>query len=157
MACLRPGRVIEATRLVLPTRLEEAAIALEDIIPALVNAAEGVGDCRTVAAITDKFESCAFEQTYIESVPDAGGPIMPLEGQGPTRALLDSWLAKGTLLGDDGSVSVFVAFMDVMRRPQQRSWSVETITIMGTKQTLASLFEELQEDEAYALSPSARH
>jgi len=155
MACLWPGRVIEATRLKLPTRLDEAALALEDIVPALVNASENAGDCRTVAAITDKFESCAFERTYIQSMPDAGGPIMPLEGQAATDALLDSWLAKGTLLGDDGSVTVFVAFMEVMKRPLQPSWTVETITVMGTKQTLASLFEELEEDAAYALAPHA--
>jgi hypothetical protein len=145
MACLDPGRAVESSGLVLPVRIDEAAYALEDLVPSLVNRS-AVGTCRAVAAITDRFESCAFEQTFVESVPDAGEPIRALEGRDTNEAMLDSWLAKGTVLGADGDYTVFVAFMDVMRRPQQGCWSVRTITVMGTRQPVASLLEEIDRD-----------
>lgn len=143
MACLEPRRAVEASCFVLPVTLSEAALAIEDEIPRIVNSTKGVGDCRAVAAITDRFEACAFQRTIIESIPDMDSPIMPLEGQGTTQAVLDSWLAKGTLLGEDGRHCVFVAFMDVMRRPFQGSWTVQTITVLGTKQSLQSHLEDV--------------
>ena len=39
MACLQAGQGVEATGLLLPVRLGEVALALEDIVPRLVNAA----------------------------------------------------------------------------------------------------------------------
>lgn len=146
MSCLEPGEAIETTRFILPVRLDEAALALEDIIPSLINTADGKGDCRAVAAITDKLESCVFEQSVLPSVPEPGGPIIALEGEDSTEAVLDSWLAKGTVLGADGYHGVFVAFMEVMRRPLQGSWTVQTMTVMGTKQSVPSLLEELQHE-----------
>jgi hypothetical protein len=156
MSCLEPGKSVEATGLILPVRLDEAALALEDIVPRLVNAAADTGDCRAVAAITDKFESCTFEVNEIESIPDAGGPIMPLEGEDSTAAQLDTWLAKGTLLGEDLSYTVFVVFLEVMRRPGQGSWSAQAATVMGTKQSVESLLAELELDKAYAYLPATR-
>ncbi len=150
MACLQPGEALEATGMILPVRLGEAALALEDIAPRLVNDAHAANDCRAVVAIIDKFESCAIEPTHVQSIPDAGGPIISIAGLEPTEAYIDSWLAKGTLLGEDGSYSVFVAFMDVMRRPFQGSWTAQTITILGTRQSVQSLLEELRLDEALA-------
>lgn len=143
MACLGPGEAVETSGLVLPVRLDEAAYALEDLVPSLVNAS-GVGDCRAVAAITDRIESCAFEQTFIESVPAIDSPIIALEGADTNEAVLDSWLAKGTVLGADGGYTVFVAFMEVMRRPTQGCWVASSITIMGTKQSVRSLIEEME-------------
>jgi hypothetical protein len=150
MSCLKPGEAIEVTRFILPVRLNEAALALEDMIPSLINNADGEGDCRAVAAITDKLESTIFEQSVIPSMPEAGGPIMALEGEDSTEAVLDSWLAKGSVLGADGTHSVFVAFMEVMRRPLQGSWTVQTATVMGTKQSVESLLEELEVESSYA-------
>jgi hypothetical protein len=149
MACLAPGEAIEATNLVMPVRLDEAALALEDVIPRLVNSS-GLGSCGAVMAITDRFESCGCEEILVDSVPEAGGPIMPLEGGETTAAFLDSWVAKGTLLGSDGDYSVFVVFLDVMRRPLQGSWNVQTMTVLGTRQSLPSLIEELEIEKVYA-------
>jgi hypothetical protein len=145
---------LEATGLILPVHLGEAALALEDIVPRLVNAASEIGDCPAVAAIVDKFESCTYEETRVESVPDVGGPIMPLEGEDTTAAILDTWLAKGTILGEDCDYTVFVVFLEVMRRPLQGSWSVQAITVMGTKQSVESLLGELEIDRAYAYLPA---
>jgi hypothetical protein len=149
MTCLSPGEALEATSLVMPVRLDEAALALEDIIPRLVNNS-GRSSCRAVMAITDRFESCGCEEIHVESVPHAGGPIMPLEGEETTAAILDSWVAKGTLLGGDGDYSVFVVFLDVMRRPLQGSWTVQTMTVLGTRQSVPSLIEELELEKVYA-------
>lgn len=146
MPALRPGQTVEATGLIMPVRMSEAALALEDVVPRLVNAGASRRDTKAIIAIVDRFESSAFEQIYLESAPAAGGPIMPLEGEESTAALLDSWLVKGTLLGDDGQHSVFVAFMEVMRRPLQGSWAVQSISVMGTKQSVRSLLEELEHD-----------
>ncbi len=146
MACLQPGEAVEANGLILPVRLGEAALALEDIVPHLVNSADSHGTCRAVVAITDKLESCAFEQTTIASIPEVDSPIMPMEGRDSSVAVLDSWVAKGSLLGADGTHSVFVAFMDVMRRPFQGSWTVTNLTLMGTRQSVASLIEEVALD-----------
>jgi hypothetical protein len=101
-------------------------------------------------AITDRFESCGAEEIHVESVPEAGGPIMPLAGAETTAAILDSWLAKGTVLGEDGDYSVFVVFLDVMRRPLQGSWTVQTMTVLGTRQSVPSLIEELEIEKVYA-------
>lgn len=144
MACLQPGQGVEATGLVFPVRLGEVALALEDIVPRLINASGCVDGCRAVVSIVDRIESCGAEPMGFESMPDAASPIMPLEGDESTAALLDSWLAKGTVLGEDGSYSVFVAFMDVMRRPLQGSWTASAITLLGTKQSAAALIEELE-------------
>lgn len=148
MACLAPGEAIEATDLAMPVRLDEAALALEDIIPRLVNSS-GLGSCRAVMATTDKFESCGCEEIHVESVPEAGEPIMPLEGGETTAAVLDSWVAKGTLLGADGDYSVFVVFLEVMRRPLQGSWTAQTLMVLGTRQSVRSLIEELEIEAAY--------
>jgi len=144
MACLQPGQGVEATGLTLPVRLGEVALALEDIVPRLVNAAGCVEGCRAVVAIVDRIESCGAEPMQFESMPDAAGPIMPLEGDESTAAILDSWLAKGTVLGEDGAYSVFVVFMDVMRRPLQGSWTASSVTVLGTKQSVGALLEELE-------------
>jgi hypothetical protein len=149
MACLDPGKSVEATCFAMPVRLGEAAIALEGLVPRLVNSSAEAGTCGAVVAITDRFESCVYEQTYVESVPGPDTPIMGIHGADTTEAIFDSWLAKGTLLGADGSYSVFVAFMDVMRRPLQGSWTVMTLTVMGTKQSVRSFLEEIAEDLAY--------
>jgi hypothetical protein len=149
MACITPGEAIEATGLVMPVRLAEAALALENMIPGLVNSSE-IGSCRAVMAITDRFESCGCEEILVESVPEAGGPIMPLEGEETTAAILDSWVAKGTVLGADGEYSVFVVFLDVMRRPLQGSWTVQNLTVLGTRQSVPSLIEELEIEKVYA-------
>ncbi len=143
MACLAPGQALESTGLTMPVRLEEAALALEDIVPGLVNSS-GLGGCRAVMAIIDRFESCGCEEMHVASVPMPGGPIMPLEGEDSTAAYLDSWVAKGTLLGADGDFAVFVVFLDVMRRPLQGSWTVQTSTILGTRQSVGSFLEELE-------------
>lgn len=135
----------------MPVTLPEAALAVEDVIPRIVNSTQGVGDCRAVAAIADRFEACAFQRTIVPSLPDLDSPIMALEGQGSTQAVLDSWLAKGTLLGEDGVHCVFVAFMDVMRRPFQGSWTVQTITVLGTKQSVESHLDEVEGDRASEL------
>jgi hypothetical protein len=142
MACLAPGKAIEATGLLMPVRPDEVALALEDVIPRLVNTVGG-GDCPAIVAITDKFESCGGEELHVQSVPEAAGPIIPLEGDATTAAYLDSWLAKGTLLGADGCYSVFVVFLDVMRRPCQGAWTVQTMTILGTRQSVQAHLEEL--------------
>ena len=143
MACLAPGKAIEATGLLMPVRPDEVALALEDVIPRLVNSA-ACGDCPAVVAITDKFESCGCEELHIQSIPEAARPIIPLEGDVTTAAYLDSWLAKGTLLGADGSYSVFVVFLDVMRRPCQGAWTVQTMTVLGTRQSVRAHLEELE-------------
>lgn len=150
MSCLEPGRAVEASCFILPVRPDEVALAIEDLVPHLVNAASDAGDCRAIAAITDRFESCVFEQTYLPCLPDVDGPIVPLDGDPDCGAVVDSWLAKGTLLGQDGRCSVFVAFLDVMRRPFQGSWTVQTVTILGTKQSVQSLLEELEREESWA-------
>lgn len=144
MACLQAGQGVEATGLLLPVRLGEVALALEDIVPRLVNAAGCVDGCRAVVSIVDRIESCGAEPMQFESMPDAASPIMPLEGDDSTAALLDSWLAKGTVLGDDGSYAVFVVFLEVMRRPLQGSWTANSVTLLGTKQSVAALIEELE-------------
>jgi hypothetical protein len=150
MACLQPGQGVEATGFVLPVSLGEVAIALEDIVPRLVNAAGCVEGCRAVVSIVDRLESCGAEPMQFESMPEAASPIMPLEGDESTAALIDSWLAKGTVLGEDGSYTVFVAFMDVMRRPLQGSWTASSITVLGTKQSVTALIEEMALDPACA-------
>jgi hypothetical protein len=150
MSCLEPGRAVEAACFILPVRPDEVALAIEDVVPRLLNATKGVGDCRAVAAITDRFESCVFEQSHIPCLPEAAGPIVPLAGDSASDAVLDSWLAKGTLLGEDGQCSVFVAFLEVMRRPFQGSWTVQTLTILGTKQSVASLLDEIEREESWA-------
>jgi hypothetical protein len=149
MACITPGEAIEATGLLMPVRLDEVALALEDIIPGLVNSS-GIASCSAVMAITDRFESCGCEEIMVESVPEPGGPIMPLEGEKTTAAILDSWVAKGTVLGADGDYSVFVVFLDVMRRPLQGSWTVQTMTVLGTRQSVPALIEELEIERVYA-------
>lgn len=150
MSCIEPGQAVEAACFILPVRPDEVALAIEDIVPRLVNSTRGIGDCRAIAAITDRFESCVFEPSYIPCLPDVTGPIIPLAGHSTSGAILDSWLAKGTLLGADGQCSVFVAFLDVMRRPLQGSWTVETVTILGTKQSVESLLQELEHEESWA-------
>ncbi|MDO8915745.1 MAG: hypothetical protein Q7W16_06650 [Coriobacteriia bacterium] len=150
MACLQPGQGVEATGFVLPVSLGEVAIALEDIVPRLINAAGCVDGCRAVVSIVDRIESCGAEPMQFESMPEAASPIMPLEGDQSTAALIDSWLAKGTILGEDGSYTVFVAFMDVMRRPLQGSWTASSITLLGTKQSALALIEELELEFACA-------
>lgn len=147
MACLEPGQAIEESRLILPVHFDEVALALEDLVPRIVNSTRGAGDCRAVAAIIDRFESCAFEETLVPAIPDAGGPIRPLEGALSNEAFLDSWVAKGTLLGSDGRYSVFVVFIEVMRRPLQGSWTAHSFTILGTTQTVGSLMDEIRADE----------
>jgi hypothetical protein len=149
MACITPGEAIEATGLVMPVRLEEAALALEDVVPRLIDSA-GRGGCRAVMAIVDKFESCGCEELHVESVPEAASPIMPLEGEDSTAAYLDSWVAKGTVLGEDGTYSVFVVFLDVMRRPMQGSWTAQTMTVLGTRQTVRALLAEIEVEAVYA-------
>jgi hypothetical protein len=146
MACLEPGQAVEAAGLTLPVRLGEVALALEDIVPRLVNASGCVDGCRAIVAIVDKIESCAAEPMRFESMPGPASPIMPLAGEESTETVLDSWLAKGTVLGADGSYTVFVAFMDVMRRPYQGSWTATTASVLGTKQSVASLIEEIAFD-----------
>jgi hypothetical protein len=150
MACLQPGQGVEATGFVLPVSLGEVAAALEDIVPRLINAAGCVDGCRAVVSIVDRIESCGAEPMVFESMPDAASPIMPLEGDLSTAALIDSWLAKGTVLGQDGSHTVFVAFMDVMRRPLQGSWTASSITLLGTKQSVTALIEEMDLETARA-------
>jgi hypothetical protein len=150
MACLQPGQGVEATGFVLPVSLGEVAVALEDIVPRLINAAGCVDGCRAVVSIVDRIESCGAEPMAFESMPDAASPIMPLEGDLSTAALIDSWLAKGTVLGQDGSHTVFVAFMDVMRRPLQGSWTASSITLLATKQSVTALIEEMDLETARA-------
>jgi hypothetical protein len=128
----------------MPVRLVEAALALEDIVPRVVNATRGMGTCPAVVAVVDRFESCTFEEETVPSIPEVGGPIVSLQRGDTTEAVLDTWLAKGTLLGTDGAYSVFVAFMEVMRRPLQGSWTASTLTVLGTEQSVASLLEELE-------------
>ncbi|HEX9093167.1 MAG TPA: hypothetical protein VF902_04215 [Coriobacteriia bacterium] len=156
MACLEPGRTVEETRLVLPVRFEEVTEALEDIVPRLVNSTHGVGSCRAVAAIIDRFESCAFEETLLPSLPEVGGPIRPLEGAEGNEAFLDSWVAKGTLLGEDGVYTVFVVFIEVMRRPLQGSWTAHAFTVLGTLQSVGSLIEELKSETQAGPVPRVR-
>lgn len=148
MACLQPGQGVEATGLTLPVRLGEVALALEDIVPRLVNAAGCVDGCRAAVAIVDRIESCGAEPMQFESMPDAASPIIPLEGDESTAAILDSWLAKGTVLGDDGSYSVFVVFLEVIRKPLQGSWTANSVTVLGTKQSVRGLLEELEFEAA---------
>lgn len=150
MACLQAGQGVEATGFVLPVSLGEVALALEDIVPRLINAAGCVDGCRAVVSIVDRIESCGLEPMQFESMPDAASPIMPLEGVESTAALLDSWLAKGTVLGEDGSYSVFVVFLEVMRRPLQGSWTASSVTVLGTKQSVLALIEELELDTVCA-------
>ena len=75
---------------------------------------------------------------------------MPMLRREPSGADLVSWLAKVTLLGGDGGHCVFVAFVEVMRRSVQASWSVQSITVMGTKQSVGSLLKELDFEAAAA-------
>jgi hypothetical protein len=150
MACLQAGQGVEATGFMLPVSLGEVALALEDIVPRLINAAGCVDGCRAVVSIVDRIESCGSEPMQFESMPDAASPIMPLEGDESTAALLDSWLAKGTVLGADGSYSVFVVFLEVMRRPLQGSWTASSVTVLGTKQSAVSLIQELELDAVCA-------
>lgn len=144
MACLHAGQAVEATGLTMPVRLGEAALALEDVVPRLVNAAGCVEGCRAVVSIVDRIESCGAEPMQFESMPEAASPIMPLEGDESSAAILDSWLAKGTVLGEDGTYCVFVVFMDVMRKPLQGSWTASSVTLLGTKQSVSGLLEELE-------------
>lgn len=149
MACLAPGESIEATGLVMPVRLDEAMLALEDIVPRLIRD-RGADGPRPVAAIVDRFESCGCEELESATVPGIDTPIMGLAGGEGTDAWLDTWVAKGTVVSDDGEYAVFVAFLDVMRRVGQGSWTAQSVTLLGTRQSVASLISELEVEAAYA-------
>ena len=48
---MEPGQSVEANHLLLPVRLDEAALALEDVVPMVVNACAAVGTCSAIVSI----------------------------------------------------------------------------------------------------------